>query len=65
MPLTFYSVTEARARLQELTRHEYTRQAVTKAISSGKLAAYRIGELVVVSEEALLQYLKDWGRWKP
>ena len=64
LPLTFFSVAEARAKLEELTGHPYTRQAVTKAISNGRLGAHRIGELVVVSEEALIQYLEKWGKWK-
>jgi excisionase family DNA binding protein len=47
-----------------MTGHSYTRQAVSKAISEGRLTAYRIGEQMVVSEDALVQYLKKWGKWK-
>jgi len=64
LPLTFYSVTEAKVKLTEMTGHPYTRQAVTKAISSGRLTAYRIGELVVVPEGALAQYVEKWAKWK-
>lgn len=64
MPLTFYSITEARARLEEITAHSYTRQALIKAISGGRLSAHRIGEALVVSEDALLYYVGKWGKWK-
>ena len=64
MPLIFYSVTEARARMEVISGRPYTRQAVVKAISSGKLRSNRIGEMLVVTEEALMEYVSRWARGK-
>ena len=65
MPLTLFSVSEARAWLEEQTGHTYTTQAVNKAILSGKLWADRLGELNVVSQQALQDYLEKWARPRP
>ena len=57
MPFIIYSVTEARARIKELTGRSYSDQALRKAMRTGKLKYYKIGKLIVLIEQDIKEYV--------
>jgi hypothetical protein len=58
MPLILYSVREAIDRIKELTGRTYTDQGLRKLMDSGKLRRTMIGNLTVVAEDDIQQFLR-------
>lgn len=58
MPLVVYSVREAIKRIYEITGYKYTDQGIRKLINRGKLRRTMIGNLTVITEENIQEFIK-------
>ena len=65
MPLTLYSLHEARGLIETETEHPYDIEAVKKAAKKGTLVCFWIGKEPVFTKENILNYLWKRGRYKP
>ena len=65
MPLTLYSLREARQLMETQTDHAYDIEAVKKAAKKGALICFWIGEEPVFTEKNIMDYLWQHGRYKP
>jgi hypothetical protein len=51
--------------MKKRTRHDYDIEAVRKAAKKGTLTCFWIGEEPVFTEECVMDYLWQHGRYKP
>jgi len=58
MPLIVYSVRETIKRIYELTEYKYTDQGIRKLINKGRLRRTMIGNLTVITEEDIQEFIK-------
>lgn len=65
MPLTLYSIHEARDLMERRTDHSYDTEAVRKAARLGTLICFWVGEEPIFTEENIMRYLWKHGRYKP
>ena len=64
IPITIYSLEDARREMEKRSRHPYDIGAVQKAIREKKLKNVRVdGRTVVVTSEAIEQYLRKYGKY--
>lgn len=65
MPLTLYSIHEARQLMEEETTHAYDIEAVRKAARQGTLLCLWVGDQPLFTRENIIGYLLRYGRYKP
>lgn len=64
IPVTLYSLEDTRQEMEQRSRHAYDIGAVQKAIREGKLKHARLdGRTVVVTSEAIEEYLNKYGKY--
>lgn len=64
IPVTIYSLEDTRQEMERRSRHPYDIGAVQKAIREEKLKHVRVdGRTVVVTSEAIEQYLRKYGKY--
>ncbi len=65
MPLTLYSIHEARNLMQDETDHAYDIEAVRKAVKQGTLPCLWVGDEPLFTKNSIIDYLWRYGRYKP
>lgn len=64
MPLTLYSIHEARQLMEDETLHAYDIEAVRKAVKQGTLICLWVGEEPLFTREHVMDYLHHHGRYE-
>ncbi|MFC2051271.1 hypothetical protein ACFLT4_00885 [Chloroflexota bacterium] len=64
MPLTFYSIHEARQLMEDETHHAYDIEAVRKAVKQGTLTCLWVGNEPLFTREHVMDYLHSHGRYE-
>ena len=63
IPITFYSLEDARNVMEDRSRHPYRVASIRKAIREGKLKCYKVDRATVITSEAIEEYLREHGKF--
>ena len=64
IPMTLYSLEDAREEMEFRSEHPYRIETVRKAVRRGTLRHHRIDErTVVVTSDAIEEYLRKYGKF--
>lgn len=63
IPVTLYSLKDARQEMESRSNHPYRIESLRKAIREGKLKCFKVDRAVLITSEAIEEYLRSHGKF--
>jgi hypothetical protein len=59
IPITLYSLRDAHREIEKRSKHHYHIKSIRKAVAVGNLKSFQVDHTVLITPEAIEQYLRE------